>query len=791
MNNLAFVLNRQGKRSEAEEIYQRTLELSERVLGKEHLSTLTSMNNLAFVLNNQGKYGKAEKIYQQTLELRERVLGKEHPDTLTSMSDLASVLDSQGKYSKAEEMYRRTLEVRKRVLGKEHPDTLKSMSNLAGVLGRQGKYECSPSSSSSVVKTSEKARQTCRGKLYFFNYITKSTSWIHRPRKLATCSSHNAFPYQPLAVGQIRLLSISGEEGNLIYTLSHNDLDSKRKYSTLSYTWDDQERKEDLFVNDLVLKVIRNVKTLLPYLARIEEYQHFWIDGICINQDDDKEKEVQIPLMQKIYTQATKCFVWIGEGNFNTDQAIPIIPTIVEKLQDYDPRTGLNDRYLAAHGLPTLSYPVWAGLYDIFSKNWFTRVWTFQEAVLPDVVEIICGRFCINFDNIAAVAVKLLQASASISMDTMADPVRDEEILAQAAMGRVRAIQEARKQRHLGASTEYTFLTLLQSSREWLSSNPVDKIYGLLGLADPSIQKRLKINLKKKLDVYLAFAISWINQDTHLVILHLASSSGRSLLELPTWCPNFSHLPVENPLGLCAVRAKYCAGVKVEEISREDVPPDSRAVEVKGFCVDEISEALPCPWEKQRHITAELRSAGVAKSMMWGRKCLELSQLAYRTSGEVPDAHWRTLIANKHANGHFFTGPGRELYHLMKIRMPFLTTANTWLSDEELLLARQPMTNSQLLMGQEFMESMGYSAHGRSFFSTKGGRVGLGPPHTKPGDLVCIFYNSYTPFIIGPRKEAPTHTSNEFIGEAYVDGLMYGEALEIEDRNPDEFFTLE
>jgi hypothetical protein len=29
-----------------------------------------------------------------------------------------------------------------------------------------------------------------------------------------------------------------------------------------------------------------------------------------------------------------------------------------------------------------------------------------------------------------------------------------------------------------------------------------------------------------------------------------------------------------------------------------------------------------------------------------------------------------------------------------------------------------------------------------------------------------------------------------FIREAYVDGIMSGEALEKEDKNPDEFFTL-
>ncbi|KAI0172943.1 hypothetical protein GGR52DRAFT_546814 [Hypoxylon sp. FL1284] len=85
---------------------------------------------------------------RQTLELKERVLGREHPDTLGSMNDLALVLGSQGKYEEAEKMHRQALRLRQEVLGREHPYTLTSMSNLAGVLDSQGKYEEADSMSS-------------------------------------------------------------------------------------------------------------------------------------------------------------------------------------------------------------------------------------------------------------------------------------------------------------------------------------------------------------------------------------------------------------------------------------------------------------------------------------------------------------------------------------------------------------------------------------------------------------------------------------------------------------------
>jgi hypothetical protein len=40
----------------------------------EHPDTLTSMNNLALVLENQGKYEAAEEMHWRALELREKML---------------------------------------------------------------------------------------------------------------------------------------------------------------------------------------------------------------------------------------------------------------------------------------------------------------------------------------------------------------------------------------------------------------------------------------------------------------------------------------------------------------------------------------------------------------------------------------------------------------------------------------------------------------------------------------------------------------------------------------------
>ncbi|KAL6406226.1 Kinesin light chain [Ilyonectria robusta] len=141
ISNLALVLQHQGKYEEAEQMNRRDLDGCEKVLGREHPDTLTSVNNLAGVLQDQGKHEEAEQINRRALDAKEKVLGREHPSTLTSISDLALVLRAQGKYEEAEQMNRRALDAYEKVLGREHPDTLTSVNNLAGVLQYQGKYE--------------------------------------------------------------------------------------------------------------------------------------------------------------------------------------------------------------------------------------------------------------------------------------------------------------------------------------------------------------------------------------------------------------------------------------------------------------------------------------------------------------------------------------------------------------------------------------------------------------------------------------------------------------------------
>jgi tetratricopeptide (TPR) repeat protein len=141
LSKAAWYGNAIGQHKLAKEMVRSGLEVTEKMLGLEHPHTLASMNNLAQVLDSQGKYEEAEAMNRQTLARSEKVLGPEHPHTLTSMNNLAQVLNSQGKYEEAEAMNRQTLARSEKVLGHEHLDTLTSVYCLAHLLASRHHYE--------------------------------------------------------------------------------------------------------------------------------------------------------------------------------------------------------------------------------------------------------------------------------------------------------------------------------------------------------------------------------------------------------------------------------------------------------------------------------------------------------------------------------------------------------------------------------------------------------------------------------------------------------------------------
>ena len=140
LNQTGFYLNEQGRYSEAEPLYVRSLQIRETRLGADHPETATGFNNLAILYRAIGRYNEAEPLYVRSLQIRETRLGSNHPATAQSLNNLAELYESQGRYSEAEPLYKRSLFIRQKQLDAGHPDIAQSLNNLAGLYESQQRY---------------------------------------------------------------------------------------------------------------------------------------------------------------------------------------------------------------------------------------------------------------------------------------------------------------------------------------------------------------------------------------------------------------------------------------------------------------------------------------------------------------------------------------------------------------------------------------------------------------------------------------------------------------------------
>ncbi|MFE0458299.1 tetratricopeptide repeat protein [Kitasatospora sp. NPDC058965] len=131
LNVAGRFLDEQGQNTRALEHLQRAVAGAVRVLGEDHLATLTARNNLAGAHESVGDLARAIPLYEQTLADMVRMLGEDHPATLTTRNNLASAYESAGDLARAIPLYEQTLTDRVRVLGEDHPHTLTTRNNLA------------------------------------------------------------------------------------------------------------------------------------------------------------------------------------------------------------------------------------------------------------------------------------------------------------------------------------------------------------------------------------------------------------------------------------------------------------------------------------------------------------------------------------------------------------------------------------------------------------------------------------------------------------------------------------
>lgn len=130
-------------------------------------------------------------------------------------------------------------------------------------------------------------------------------------------------------------------------------------YEALSYVWGDPENKLPILIHSHRFDVTVNLHAALSRLRDHYFERILWVDAICIDQENLQEKGFQIQSMAKIYGQAMRVVVWLGEATGDSGQALEII------------RAAGGKTSLQCWNTDVISKAILA----LLQRPWFRRIW--------------------------------------------------------------------------------------------------------------------------------------------------------------------------------------------------------------------------------------------------------------------------------------------------------------------------------------------------------------------------------------------------------------------------------
>jgi len=389
----------------------------------------------------------------------------------------------------------------------------------------------------------------------------RQTSRVTPPQKSVP------YRYTPLTAGKfIRILELlPGKNGDDIEVqLLNKPLTKELQYTALSYEWgipiDTKPVIEGEFkvwasitffshvrCGGKLIKVMRNLYDVLKHLRREDTARRLWIDGICIDQNNNKEKGSQVSMMREIYAFATEVILWMGHEEENTADAMRLVPELAGvwksissgKLGSWklEPAEVREHEHLLDSGRHEKA---WLGLRNLFSRPYFTRIWIVQEILTPQNASITCGPYSCTWDDFRSAFNFVLRSNLLACVLPGADP--------REVFGPLIAINQINDP---GSSEfENLFLIRLDQLLSIFLTHKVtdakDRVYGMLGIMIKTggifTLSPLVADYGKSVQQVYQDATEWcINNFFSLSVLDAISSAWFNDLEdLPSWVPDFT-----------------------------------------------------------------------------------------------------------------------------------------------------------------------------------------------------------------------------------------------------------
>lgn len=326
--------------------------------------------------------------------------------------------------------------------------------------------------------------------------------------ELEDSETNEAYSYEPLRDDEIRLLAIlPGSGPNIFLQIYPLSFYQQPAYTALSYTWGEGPADKIVYVDGKKFAVKKNLhdalhefrsrpvrslpprpgeENLPPILQRATSLM--WIDAICINQEDAEERNKQLKLMRQICLDATSLVVWLGNERDGSSEAFALLQAFFDEnstsMVSFDTWISKAPNGTSAR----------AAINALFLRPWFLRAWVVQEYTLgmmnysqrPDKVLFCCGSA-----RMTGLVDDALLVTESDFILYNPFQLRYNLGAAEAAIYNLGSLRRRfdKGSLKLKAPTKeaveiHTLVDLAVRTRPTIATNPRDKLYSIMGLAD-------------------------------------------------------------------------------------------------------------------------------------------------------------------------------------------------------------------------------------------------------------------------------------------------------------------
>lgn len=617
----------------------------------------------------------------------------------------------------------------------------------------------------------------------------------------------------PLGHNQIRLITVSAspsdrETGSIncrLEVASLNDETSTPEYYALSYTWGapteygrlkamSNETNKSTTCQGRPLWITENLKAFLKRLQRNPwlSGRKFWIDAICINQQDMDERANQVKLMGHMYSSAKTVVSWLGEEDEYTKTAFRAL----ERISECTRSNSLDETpaYLRCEGRQLKVGDVsdrdaWLAVGKFVQRRYFNRCWMIQEVILGKEVKVLCGGQQISWDVLVLASRFFSQTGWKTFLDNLAMEYPEETPLPSYCHVPVllNSTKRDRPQQHWSTTLLYS----LERSRDFKTTDARDKVYCLLGLVEDFIRDKPRLDTKygaqTAATTYTNAAIQLLKDGEDLYLLSCVEGERfqqQSTGKLPSWVPDWT-CGKSTGLLIAGYKRYSASGTTTQ---RPQIDVSALTLNLRGIKVDEVTmvgeakhEVLDGqPFPRWLEIVTSLPK--------WYRHILEEAGGEHRV-----EVFWRTILMNttgrppkiissgssqlEYSFGKWLQEKARDgsrnsedpnWNDLNRLFPKLLEPGDVWAASDELPKTAGPKD-------VEFEERLAWAKYLR-LFRTRTGYLGLGSECVQEGDSVWIVPSSRVPLIFRPSKEGEKKGSHwRLVGGTYLHGIMNGE----------------